>query len=89
MSCFPAKVMATLLLFLLVGGIHIPPTSASLPYGNNFFFLKLLLYIYMNPFLIICQAHFSPAMIFLWPQRWSEELIAWWLDEDNARSEHY
>ena len=88
MSCFPAKVMATLLLFLLVGGIRIPPTSASLPYGNNFF-SKTPIYIYMNPFLIICQAHFSPAMIFCWPQRWSEELIAWWLDEDSAGSEHY
>ncbi|KAE8124291.1 hypothetical protein FH972_019190 [Carpinus fangiana] len=28
--------MATILVavFLLVGGIHLPPTSASLPYGN-------------------------------------------------------
>jgi hypothetical protein len=35
MSCFLAKVMATVVaVFLLVGGIHIPPTSASLPYGN-------------------------------------------------------
>jgi hypothetical protein len=48
MSCFPAKVMATLvlsvLLFLLVGDIL--ATSASLPYGNNSF-------LYMTPFLII------------------------------------
>ncbi|KAE8124286.1 hypothetical protein FH972_019185 [Carpinus fangiana] len=38
MGCFPAKViMATILVavFLLVGGIHIPPTSASLPYGGR------------------------------------------------------
>ncbi|XP_062168627.1 formin-like protein 9 [Alnus glutinosa] len=36
MSCFPAKVMATLVaLFLLVGGIDIQPTSASLPYGGR------------------------------------------------------
>ncbi|XP_062170857.1 uncharacterized protein LOC133876567 [Alnus glutinosa] len=37
MSCFPAKViMATLVaLFLLVGGIHIPPTSAPLPNGGR------------------------------------------------------
>jgi hypothetical protein len=34
MSCFPAKVMATVIVavFLLVGDI--PATSASLPYGN-------------------------------------------------------
>ncbi|XP_062168626.1 uncharacterized protein LOC133874773 [Alnus glutinosa] len=37
MSCFPAKVMAALVVavFLLVGGIHIPPTSASLFYGGR------------------------------------------------------
>ncbi|KAE8124292.1 hypothetical protein FH972_019191 [Carpinus fangiana] len=36
MSCFLAKVMATVVaVFLLVGGIHIPPTSASLPYGGR------------------------------------------------------
>ncbi|XP_062170031.1 uncharacterized protein LOC133875811 [Alnus glutinosa] len=36
MSYFPAKVMATLVaLFLLVGGTHIPPTSALLPYGGR------------------------------------------------------
>ncbi|XP_059444952.1 uncharacterized protein LOC132176692 isoform X3 [Corylus avellana] len=36
MNCFPEKVMATVVaIFLLVGGIHIPPTSASLPHGGR------------------------------------------------------
>jgi hypothetical protein len=48
MSCFPVKVMATVVaVFLLVGGIHIPPTSASLPYGN-ISPLFLSNYIYIN-----------------------------------------